>query len=51
MGWLTRRAGLSIDNLVSAQVVTADGVIRRAAADERADLFWAIRAVDGTSAW
>ncbi|MDT4892735.1 MAG: hypothetical protein QOE97_1770 [Pseudonocardiales bacterium] len=47
MGWLTRRAGLSIDNLVSAQVVTADGVIRRAAADENADLFWAIRGGGG----
>jgi len=47
MGWLTRRAGLSIDNLVSAQIVTADGEIRRAAADENADLFWAIRGGGG----
>jgi hypothetical protein len=43
MGWLTRQAGLSIDNLVSAQVVTANGQIRRASADENPDLFWAIR--------
>ncbi|HLI39240.1 MAG TPA: FAD-binding oxidoreductase [Streptosporangiaceae bacterium] len=47
MGWLTRQAGLSIDNLVSAQVVTADGRIRRAAADENPDLFWAIRGGGG----
>ncbi len=43
MGWLTRQAGLSIDNLASAQVVTADGQIQRASADENPDLFWAIR--------
>jgi len=47
MGWLTRRAGLSIDNLVSAQIVTADGHIRRASADEHPDLFWAIRGGGG----
>ena len=32
MGWLTRKFGLSIDNLVSAEVVTADGQVRRASA-------------------
>jgi FAD binding domain/Berberine and berberine like len=47
MGWLTRQAGLSIDNLVSAQLVTADGRIQRAAADENPDLFWAIRGGGG----
>jgi hypothetical protein len=47
MGWLTRQAGLSIDNLVSAQVVVADGRILRAAADENPDLFWAIRGGGG----
>jgi len=47
MGWLTRQAGLSIDNLASAQVVTADGQIVRAAADENPDLFWAIRGGGG----
>jgi hypothetical protein len=47
MGWLSRRAGLSIDNLVSAQIVTADGQLRRASTDEHADLFWAIRGGGG----
>ncbi len=47
MGWLTRQAGLSIDNLTSAQVVTADGQIVRAAIDENPDLFWAIRGGGG----
>jgi FAD/FMN-containing dehydrogenase len=47
MGWLTRKHGLSIDNLVSAEVVTADGQIRRASQAENADLFWAIRGGGG----
>ncbi|TCO47621.1 FAD/FMN-containing dehydrogenase [Kribbella antiqua] len=47
MGWLTRKHGLSIDNLVSVQIVTADGQIRRAAEDENADLFWAVRGGGG----
>jgi hypothetical protein len=47
MGWLSRKAGLSIDNLVSAEVVVADGRILRAAEDENSDLFWAIRGGGG----
>src|SRR5436190_20963012 len=47
MGWLTRKHGLSIDNLVSAEVVTADGQIRRASEAENPDLFWAIRGGGG----
>jgi len=47
MGWLTRLGGLSIDNLVSAEVVTADGSVLRASRDEHADLFWAIRGGGG----
>ena len=47
MGWLTPKAGLSIDNLLSARVVTADGEVRVASASENADLFWAIRGGGG----
>src|SRR5215212_9414700 len=47
MGWLTRQAGLSIDNLLSVQIVTADGQIRRASEDENSDLFWAVRGGGG----
>jgi FAD/FMN-containing dehydrogenase len=47
MGWLTRKFGMSIDNLQSAEVVTADGRVLRASADEHPDLFWAIRGGGG----
>jgi FAD/FMN-containing dehydrogenase len=47
IGWLTQKAGLSADNLVSGEVVTADGRILMASADENADLFWAIRGGGG----
>ena len=47
MGYLTRFAGLTIDNLVSARVVLADGSILRASADAHADLFWALRGGGG----
>lgn len=42
MGWLRRKYGLSCDNLIGAEVVTAAGEVLRADADENADLFWAI---------
>ena len=47
MGWLTRKHGLSLDNLESVQIVTADGNLRRAAADENPELFWAVRGGGG----
>jgi FAD/FMN-containing dehydrogenase len=47
IGHLTRRCGLSIDNLIEAEVVLASGERVRAAADENPDLFWAIRGGGG----
>lgn len=46
-GYLTRCFGTSSDNLQEVEVVTADGEIRRAAADENEDLFWAVRGGGG----
>ncbi|MEX3843459.1 FAD-binding oxidoreductase [Paraburkholderia sp. BR10882] len=46
-GWLSRRFGMSVDNLVAADVVTADGNLLRASAEENADLFWALRGGGG----
>jgi FAD/FMN-containing dehydrogenase len=47
LGYLTRKYGLAIDNMLEADVVLADGSIVRASADENADLFWAIRGGGG----
>jgi FAD/FMN-containing dehydrogenase len=47
VGWLTRHYGLSIDNLLAVDIVTADGVLRHASATENADLFWAVRGGGG----
>jgi FAD/FMN-containing dehydrogenase len=46
-GYLAREHGLTVDNLVGADVVTADGELVRASADENADLFWALRGGGG----
>ena len=46
-GRLNRKYGLAVDNLVSAEVITADGQIRTASADENADLFWGLRGGGG----
>jgi FAD/FMN-containing dehydrogenase len=46
-GWLTRQYGMTIDNLVSAEVITADGNRLTASEDKNSDLFWAIRGGGG----
>jgi FAD/FMN-containing dehydrogenase/pimeloyl-ACP methyl ester carboxylesterase len=43
LGYLARRFGWTVDNLLEVEIVTADGQVRRAARDEHEDLFWAIR--------
>ena len=47
IGWLRSRHGLTIDNLVAADVVTADGRLVHASADENADLLWALKGGGG----
>jgi FAD/FMN-containing dehydrogenase len=46
-GWTSRKFGLTVDNLASADVVTADGKLVTASENENADLFWAIRGGGG----
>ncbi len=46
-GWLSRKFGMTIDSLISADVVTASGDLVKASADDNADLFWGIRGGGG----
>jgi FAD/FMN-containing dehydrogenase len=47
LGWLMRKHGLAVDNLLAADVVSADGERLRASPDDHADLFWALRGGGG----
>lgn len=47
LGWLMGKHGLTIDNLLSVDVVTADGRFLKASADENPDLFWGLRGGGG----
>ena len=47
IGWLMRRYGLTIDQLLSVDLVTADGEFVKASATENSDLFWGIRGAGG----
>jgi len=47
VGWLLRKYGMSIDNLQSCQIVTADGRVLTASSDSHDDLFWALRGGGG----
>ncbi|ASW01509.1 FAD-binding oxidoreductase [Paraburkholderia aromaticivorans] len=46
-GWLSRRYGMTVDNLISADVVTSEGELLNASAGSHEDLFWAIRGGGG----
>jgi FAD/FMN-containing dehydrogenase len=47
IGWLMRKHGLTVDNLLGADVITAEGEVLRACADEHPDLLWALRGGGG----
>ena len=47
IGWLMRKHGLTVDNLLAVEVVTAEGKLLRASEDEHPDLFWALRGGGG----
>ncbi len=47
IGWLRGKYGLSLDNLVSVDIVTADGVLHTASEDQNSDIFWGVRGGGG----
>ena len=47
IGWLMRKFGLTVDQLASVDLITADGEFVKASADENADLFWGLRGGGG----
>jgi len=47
LGWLGRRYGLAVDSVLSIELVTADGQLRRASKTENSDLFWGLRGGGG----
>ncbi len=49
IGWIQRKYGLTIDQLLSVQMVTAEGELVRASENENADLFWGVRGEAATS--
>jgi FAD binding domain len=51
LGWLMGKHGLTVDNLISVDVVTADGQLRKAGASDAPDLFWALRGGGGNFVW
>lgn len=48
IGWMVRKHGLAIDNVVAAEVVTADGSVRRVDAGNEPELFWGLRGAAGS---
>jgi hypothetical protein len=47
IGWLMRKHGLTVDQLLAVEVITADGDLVRASEDENSDLFWGVRGGGG----
>ncbi|MGH6718033.1 MAG: FAD-binding oxidoreductase [Alphaproteobacteria bacterium] len=47
LGWLMGKHGLALDNLLSVDIMTADGKLLKASAEQNADLFWAVRGGGG----